>query len=377
VSERFQESARKHKTTTCLDCELCLSVCPAHRYDEAFSAKAIAEAVLEGREIPDSVWQCLTCRQCETRCPDAGVRFAYFVRDIRAKAREDGLRPRASHSGILPSVQRIMASQDLAQDRLGWVDGSLRTSSDSDTLLFVGCLPYYEDLFSDELRFDPLDSAKAAVRLLNRIGIEPILSGDEVCCGHDLLWTGDLEAFKALAGKNIETVRSLKVRRVVTLCPECQVTMDRDYRDLVGGFDAQVVHLSQVLAEGADKIDFSRSSGEAVAYWDSCRLGRFCGVYEEPRELISLAASRVVEMTNSRRDSICCGSPCFSGCGSLSRSLRDEILAEAENAGAQLLVTGCPRAEIHMRCALRRSSWQQTRIAVVELASFLASRLAP
>lgn len=370
----FEEIGTKHKATTCLNCELCLEVCPAHRYDEAFAPKAIARAVLHGGEIPDRVWTCLTCRQCETRCPDEGVRFAYFIRDIRAEGFKAGLRPKVSHAGVLPSIHRIMAGRDLAQNRLDWLSEDLRTDSDSDTLLLVGCTPYYEDLFSEDLRFHPIESARAALRLLNAAGIEPAVLRDEVCCGHDLLWTGDVAGFRTLAQKNIEAIKGQGTKRVVALCPECLATVGHDYREFFGEMGWETRHISQVLAEHAGQLRFEPFE-KKVAYWDSCRMGRYCGIFDEPRRLVSLAAREVVELPSRREDAKCCGSPCFTGCGSMSRGLQNEILSEAEGAGAEVLVTACPRAEIHFRCALRSEAWQQTHVEVAELATFLAQRL--
>lgn len=372
----FEAIAAKHKTTTCLDCDLCLEVCPAHRYDETFAPKTIARAVLHDAEIPNHIWTCLTCRQCETRCPVEGVRFAYFIRDMRAKGFEAGLRPKPSHAGVLPSIQRIMATRDLVQDRLGWLPEDLKTNAGSDTLLFVGCVPYCEDLFSEEQRFHPIESARAALRLLNAVGIEPIVTRDEVCCGHDLLWTGDLPSFKALAQKNLDMLRRLGVKRVVTSCPECVTTLNQDYKEFFGEAGWPALHISAVLDEHADRLRFDPID-KTVAYWDSCRTGRFCGLFEEPRKLIAGAAREVVELPHNRLDSSCCGSPCFSGCGAMSREIQHSILSEAEEAGARILITACPRAEIHFRCALRAEGWQKTHIGVAELTTFLASRLAP
>jgi heterodisulfide reductase subunit D len=375
VNPEFEEIAAKYKTTTCSDCDLCLEVCPAHRYDETFAPKTIARAVLQDGEIPDHIWTCLTCRQCETRCPVDGVRFAYFIRDMRAPAFEAGQRPKASHAGVLPSIQRIMAKRDLAQNRLDWIGEDLRTDPHSDTLLLVGCTPYYEDLFSEELRFHPIETPKAAVRLLNAVGIEPSVIRDEVCCGHDLLWTGDVAGFRALAQKNIEAIKTQGAKQVVTLCPECLATIGQEYNEFFGEMGWETRHISQVLAERSGSLRFAPLQAK-VAYWDSCRMGRYCRIFDEPRRLVSLAARDVVELPKNEEDASCCGSPCFSGCGTMSSGVQQEILSEAEKAGAQILITACPRAEMHFRCALRSEAWKTSHVEVAELAAFLASRLA-
>jgi hypothetical protein len=46
--------------------------------------------------------------------------------------------------------------------------------------------------------------AQASVRVLNALGIEPLLLADERCCGHDLVWEGDVDGFLKLAQLNAD-----------------------------------------------------------------------------------------------------------------------------------------------------------------------------
>ena len=50
---------------------------------------------------------------------------------------------------------------------------------------------------------------------------------------------------------------------------------------------------------------------EVVTYHDSCYLGRNCGIYEVPRNILKLIGYQIKEMDNSKENSFCCGS-----CGS-------------------------------------------------------------
>ena len=93
------------------------------------------------------------------------------------------------------------AAPDLKQNRLNWVNGDLKIAEKGEVLYFVGCAPFFDVFFSD-LEVKTLDAAKSVVKLLNAVGVEPVLMPNERCCGHDLLWSGDRENFLKLAEHN-------------------------------------------------------------------------------------------------------------------------------------------------------------------------------
>lgn len=54
------------------------------------------------------------------------------------------------------------------------------------------------------------------------------------------------------------------------------------------------------------KLKLSKKSGK-VTYHDPCHLGRYCGIYEEPREIIEALGFDLVEMEPAKEQSYCCG----------------------------------------------------------------------
>ncbi len=94
-----------------------------------------------------------------------------------------------------------MTSPDLVQNRLDWVLPELKVSDSGSTAYFVGCAPYF-DIFFSGIEVETLSIARDSIRLLNFLDIEPVLLGQERCCGHDLLWTGDQENFEDLCRLN-------------------------------------------------------------------------------------------------------------------------------------------------------------------------------
>ena len=114
-----------------------------------------------------------------------------------------------------------MMRSDLRQNRLGWLSSNLEfrmSNVKGDTLYFAGCAPHYDALFKP-LGMQGSQVAQAGVRILNELGVEPLLLADERCCGHDLLWEGDIDGFLKLAQLNAEMIRASGVKRIVSSCP--------------------------------------------------------------------------------------------------------------------------------------------------------------
>jgi heterodisulfide reductase subunit D len=354
--EAIKQIIQNTKAYYCLECGKCTSVCPISRREMAYSPRLTVERVLwgegEGLLTDPLLWSCLTCQQCSTRCP-SGVHYVEFIRDLRALARGAGEEGRCTHGEAIQTWMRMMTSPELKQNRLDWLGEDLKTSADSDTVYFVGCLPYYDVLFN-KLGAQGVEIAQSTVRVLNRLGIEPIVLEDERCCGHDLLWEGDVANFRKLAELNIAMLRETGAKRVVTACPECARTLKVDYPDTVGDLGMEVVHIAELLAQKAKDGEFRIPNSESriTTYHDPCRLGRFMGIYDAPRQVIEALGLELVEMEHSGKNALCCGTSCWTNCGAINKQIQVDRLREAQATRAELLVTACPKCQIHFKCAL-------------------------
>jgi len=203
----------------------------------------------------------------------------------------------------------------------------------------VGCLPHYEALFG-KIGAQGVEIAQSAVRILNHLGVEPIVLADERCCGHDLYWEGESDTFRQLAALNTEMLRATGAKRLVTTCAECARTLKMDY-DL----GMEVMHMSQLLAQHESQLPNSISG--RVTYHDPCRLGRHMGVYEQPRQVIAAIGLEMAEMAHNRGRAVCCGTSAWTHCGPTAKSIQVERLREACAAGAETLVTTCVKCQIH------------------------------
>jgi len=344
----------------CVECGKCTASCPVARRDTDFSPRATVEQSLENlhSELETSLqlWDCLTCRTCEERCP-YNVKFSRFIRDSRVEARELGLDGCPTQSGQMYSWMRMMAADNLDQQRTAWTEGlktKARATAKSDVMFFAGCLPHF-DVSHGHISPGSLDIARNSVAILNAIGITPVVLPDERCCGHDLLFAGDPVRFAALAGKNAEVFKAAGVKKIVISCPEGYQTFAQEYPRVVKGWGVEVVHISELLADRIDagKLEFPKKVDATVTYQDPCRLGRYMGVYDAPRKVLSsIPGVELVEMEHSAADAICCGVSSWVSCGATAKSIQMARLAEAVSTGADILVTACPKCQIHFKCAL-------------------------
>ena len=361
----------------CLECGKCTATCVVARYNRSYSPRRLISQALAGGRLPSpgELSICLTCMACDARCP-SGVRFVDLIRELRRATYGAEFAGNCSHGGAMQSLMKLMTAAELNQDRLAWVTKDLKTALEGDVALFVGCAPYF-DAFFTELEVDTLAGVKGAVKVLNALGIEPVLLPDERCCGHDLLWGGDVEHFEKLARKNVELLKAKGVKTVLFNCPECYYTFKADYPGVVAGLPFEVKHLSEFLAEHAGELSFDAGEAEKVTFQDPCRLARFAKVVEAPREALAAAGIKLAEMPRSGKGAVCCAGNGWLNCDRFSKEVQLERLREARATGATTLVTACPKCEIHFRCAMNDPNLgDEIKMEIRDLASAVASRLA-
>ncbi len=381
MSDAMLDVLNKNRAWYCLECGKCSAVCPITRWEgrEYTSPRLLVEKAIEGRrdEVLDDLlfWSCLTCKRCSQLCP-SDVHFSEFVRDARSLARGEGRAGECTHGDAIQTWGRMMTDPGLQQNRLGWLDDELDVSDDSDTVYFVGCLPYYEAMFN-KIGAEGVEIARAAVKILNHLGIAPQVMADERCCGHDQLWEGDVATFRALAELNLEQLKATGARRVVTTCPECARTLRLDYPQFVGDHGLQVLHLAELLADsGLVPQSSATHPASRITYQDPCRLGRHLGVYDAPRRVMGRLGLDLVEMERTAKNSLCCGTSCWTSCGQVSKNIQVERLREAKATGADTLVTACPKCQIHFKCAQDDPALgDEIGIEIRDLATLVAARL--
>jgi Fe-S oxidoreductase len=348
----------------CHGCGRCDQVCPVRPVRKEARINLV---YLTHSEADDHVWTCLGCDRCSAECPQ-GIVFSPHTLRMRA-------------SGLVDEPQH---APQRCRDVLAW---HTRRTAERGVVPMpkagegIGKVGYFEPC-SNQLALTRVshpfgDRKRATLALLEAAGAQ-VYEVPHVCCGHDALWQGDTDTFERLREANVGSIRASGVRTIVTECAECYRTLARDY----GLEGVAVLHVSQYLRAG--RLDLraaappAGSDGQAralkVAYHDPCRLGRHMGVYEPPRELIrAVPGVELVELEESRERAQCCGVAAMMNCDQASKGLRVRRLEQVKRAGADVLVTTCPKCITHLVCL--KDEGGDYPFKVQDLVEFLAERL--
>ena len=156
--------------------------------------------------------------------------------------------------------------------------------------------------------------------------------------------------FQTMAEFGLKAFETAKVQKIVAICPHCVRTISNDWREY--GIAPEIEHHSEFMARHKARLP-KQDSGESIVYHDPCYLGRYRDVYEEPREIVSLAGE-LVEAPRSHERSFCCGAG--GGLAFLGEESGERVshvrAAELAGTGAQIVGTACPFCNTMFRDAL-------------------------
>jgi heterodisulfide reductase subunit D len=206
-------------------------------------------------------------------------------------------------------------------------------------LLFAGC---------SANQASGRSGAIALAKLMRAAGEDFAILGDaEKCCGLYAFDLGFRHEYQRLQQEQIQMISKAGARKVVVTCGSC-LRMWREHSRLTTGLE--VLHGSEYLDQAlrTGRLKFTTTVKKRVTYHDSCHLGRGCGVYEAPRNLLrAINGLELVEMPRNRRWSWCCGG----GGGvpeadpELAQWTAADRIQEAQATGADLVVTSSALCE--------------------------------
>src|SRR5258708_3351641 len=141
---------------------------------------------------------------------------------------------------------------------------------------------------------------------------------------------------------------------MLTICPHCVRTISEDWREFGARFEIE--HHSEFLARVKSRLPASGIQ-EKVVFHDPCYLGRYKGIYEEPRAVAAMAGE-VIDPPRARHRSPCRGAGggmVFLGEEKGKRvnvDRAEELLA----TGAGVVAAACPFCQTMFRDALAQIS---------------------
>jgi Fe-S oxidoreductase len=329
---------------TCLQCATCTSLCPAGQ-EGAFSPRhTLRQLNLNsgtGASVDEAVWHCRTCNTCTEHCP-RGIEIADVMRAVRAINVDGGRLPERFDAPLRSLRRNGNPWGGSAEARMDWARQLPLPAfaPEHEYCLFICCTVAYD---SGATRRNST-AGRALVQLLAHAEVPfGTLGVKESCCGDLALQIGEAETFSALAAQNSRRFSESGVRRLMTTSPHCLHAFQKHYAELKDkriACEHYVEVLDRLLAEG--RLQATCACPSVVTYHDPCYLGRHHGIYDAPRRLLQHIPGLVlVEMANSREDSICCGGG-GGGAFDPDRTPARRRVEEALASGAEVLATACP-----------------------------------
>jgi Fe-S oxidoreductase len=264
-----------------------------------------------------------------------------------------------------------MLRPDLPIDHTAWLTPELITAEQSETLLYVGCAPYH-DAFFPNLDVKNLDAARGAVKILNHLGIQPMVMKDERCCGHDAYWEGNQKRFQQLARQNKERIEETDAKEIIFTCPECMHAIRDLYAQAGLQLKMKMRHITEVIAENSESLNL-QALPQKVTFQDPCRLARNMGNTSSARDAMNtIPGLELTEMAHSGAAATCCAGK-WSHCDAQTKQIQNGRLREATRTGADLLVTACPKCEVHLKCAMQGNA--DLKFEVRDLTTLVADAL--
>ncbi len=336
-------------------------VCPIWEHGGGFEHQCsrgklqLAQGILEGQisysqELIDSLYTDPDCKLCSWVCAAEPIlnppKVWQAMREDIVAAGLGPPSPLAQIDSHIKEQHNVFGGKSELRSR--WAEG-LNLPSHSDILYFSGCYASYTQP----------EIARSTVAILRQAGIDPAyLGNEEYCCGVVQFHDGSISIAEEVARHNIEKIRESGARTVVTACAECYKSFKVNYPELMGELPFEVLHISEMLVRLLDekKISFEQNLPETkITFHDPCRLGRYCNVYDPPREILnSIPNTELVEMLRHREYAWCCGDGAEmvrSMNPQLASKIAEDRITEAQHTGSKAIVTSCPRCISTLRKA--------------------------
>ncbi len=326
---------------------------------EEATGKALVGEVIDLHEL----WSCTNCMYCMEHC-SASIEHVPKIIDMR---RYKVL----TEADFAPELQ--LTCRNMENNSNPWGVGAhlrgdwakelgvktLAEDPNVEYLFYVGCSGSFDD------RGKKISIALA--KILQEAGVSfGILGNEEGCCGDSAMRAGNEYLFQTLAQTNIDLMNGYGVKKIIAICPHGYNALKKDYPNFGGNFE--VYHHTEIIAKliADGKIRLTESLPGTFVYHDSCFLGRYNKIYDQPRQILkAIPGLKLVEMERTLDKSFCCGA------GGARMWMEEDIGERINNARtkqaiavkADTIAVGCPFCLTMMSDGIKDQQMSETMAA--------------
>jgi Fe-S oxidoreductase len=372
---------------SCVECGRCSEQCPAVNTGKVLDPKKVAlgvrgylnefgptseEPILtdtyDAHVSQEAVFQCTTCGSCEYQCP-VGIEHLPIIIGLRRGAVNTGkweddygtkLFLALERNGNALGFSSAEREKFIQKQQFPIFDGS------QEYCLWLGCMGGYDPQGRDIIA--------SFARVMEHLGTTFGVMRKERCTGDPARRLGNDLVFQQLAEQNLESLKQSKVSKIVSICPHCVRTISVDWKEF--GEAPPIEHHSEFMARHIDKLPASKAGNDKVVFHDPCYLGRYRGVYDQPRTVAALAGE-VIDPERARERSFCCGAG--GGLAFLGEEKGDRVshnrAKELVATGANIVGAACPFCNTMFRDALAAVSDAPPKL--LDIAQIAAAALPP
>lgn len=296
-----------YELSACSRCGMCIDHCPLNTELGINNVQSVyfLRNLRYKMDKPDVADNCLLCARCASDCP---VNIDLMA--IRQQERNKRELDTVGNYAYLDKVQPFNAI-----GRIGY---------------FGGCMSHLTPGITQSMK-----------TIFEAAGQKYWFMDEDrsICCGRPLIQQGYNQQAADLRRKVTEHIKKSRITMLVTSCPICYQTFKKDYK-----LNIPVVHhteyLQMLIKSGRIKV---RKDDLRTVYHDPCELGRGCGIYKEPRQVLK-ATTTLVKAKQEGEDSLCCGITLGDSLIDIDqqKKIRDAAVTNLMYKKPDMIATACP-----------------------------------